>query len=101
MILGNRSCVTLPPGRRTAASMQSYCGGGKLVHFSDLFCLTGTLLASKDRNNELDFPLASLRTPKSGGFRASPVDKGGKFATDVAAFAAHSLYLSTGKNITR
>ncbi len=65
MILGNRSCVTLPPGRRTAASMQSYSGGGKSVHFSDLLRLTGTLLASKDRKNDLDFPLASLRTPKS------------------------------------
>ena len=43
----------------------SYCGGAKSVHFCANFRYIEPLCSSNSRKTVLDFPLASLRTPKS------------------------------------
>ena len=43
----------------------SYCGGGKSVHFCANSRYVAPLRSSNSRKTVLNFPLASLRTPKS------------------------------------
>ena len=77
------------------ASLQSYCAGGRAVHFSDPFRYTLRLFSSNDRKTVLVLPPCSLRSPKSGRLLDGSVNASGFTGTRaLSASATKATYQS-------